>query len=395
MTNSYNQSSNSANFDEVIVSVVMPCLNEEETIGICVEKAINELKRLNIKGEVVVSDNGSKDKSIEIAKSKGARVIHQNKRGYGNAYLKGFEEAKGRIIIMGDSDNTYDFSDLKPFIYPILVEGYDMVMGSRLRGKILPGAMPWLHRYIGNPFLSWFLNILFHTNISDSHCGMRSFTKDAYNKMHLTLPGMEFASEMVIKASKARLKIAEHPIIYYPREGKSKLHSFRDGWRHMRFMLMYSPTHLFLIPGLILLFLGLLLTIALFPGPIKTKWHTFDIHFMVLGSLFSILGYQIINIGILAKAITYEDHFIIQDKFISGFYKIFSLERGAVIGLILFIAGFILEGIILKEWISRHMGPLYETRQALVGMTLIILGVQTIFSSFILSMTQIKKEEEG
>lgn len=385
----------SNNMKKVFVSIVMPCLNEEETIGICVEKAVNSLKKMNVDGEVVVSDNGSTDRSVEIAKQKGARVVFQKKKGYGNAYLKGLDEAKGDILIMADSDNTYDFSDLEPFIKPITENGYDMVMGSRLKGKILPGSMPWLHRYIGNPFLSWFLNVLFHTNISDSHCGMRSFTKSAYKKMHLVMPGMEFASEMVIKASKAGLKIAEHPIIYYPREGRSKLHSFRDGWRHLRFMLMYSPTHLFLIPGLLCLVIGLLFTIALFPGPIKTKWHTFDIHFMVLGSMLAILGYQILNLGLYAKAISYEDHFAIQDGFIKAFYKIFSLEKGVIIGSILTIAGFILEILILHEWIKRKMGPLYETRQALVGMTLIILGVQTIFSSFILSMTKITQEEEG
>lgn len=386
---------NIKNSEDILVSVVMPCLNEEKTIGICVEKAVGELKRLGINGEVLVSDNGSTDRSVEIAKSKGARVVYQDKKGYGNAYLKGFEEAWGKIIVMGDSDDTYDFTDLEPFINPILKDGYDMVMGSRLKGKILPGAMPWLHRYIGNPFLSWFLNVLYHTNISDSHCGMRSFTKEAYKKMRLVLPGMEFASEMVIKSAKAGLKIAEHPIVYYKREGKSKLHSFRDGWRHMRFMLMYSPTHLFLIPGLLLLFFGLFLTMILYPGPLKTRWHTLDIHFMALGSMFAILGYQVVNLGLLAKAINYEDHFITQDKFILGFYKIFTLERGVVIGLIFSVAGFILMFMILKEWISTRMGPLHETRQAILGMTLIVLGVQTIFSSFILSMTKIKKDDVG
>ena len=389
-----NKTKNQTPQDSIEVSVVMPCLNEEAVIGICVEKAMNAIKKLGIRGEVIVSDNGSTDKSVEIAISKGAKVVHQNKPGYGNAYLKGFEESQGKIIIMGDSDDTYDFSALEPFIKPITTDGYDMVVGSRLKGKILPGAMPWLHKHIGNPFLSWFLNFLFRTGVSDCHCGMRSFTKEAFKKMHLVMPGMEFASEMIIKASKAGLKVTEHPIVYYPRKGKSKLASFKDGWRHLRFMLMYSPTHLFFYPGLFLLIIGLLLNLLLFPGPIKTRWHTFDIHFMVLGSMLAILGYQIINLGFCAKAISYVDHYEIQDKIILGFYKIFTLEKGVIVGLVLFLAGFILELIILKEWITRKMGPLYETRQALIGMTLIILGIQTIFSSFILSMTKINKDEE-
>ena len=199
--------------DACEVSVVMPCLNEEETIGECIRKAQQAFREHHLRGEVVVCDNGSQDRSVDISRQLGARVVFQNKKGYGNAYLKGIREAHGRYIVMGDSDNTYDFSALLPFIEP-LRQGYDMVMGSRLRGKILPGAMPWLHRYIGNPFLSRFLNVLFKTGVSDSHCGMRSFTREAFEKMKLMTPGMEYASEMVIKASRAGLKIAEVPITY-------------------------------------------------------------------------------------------------------------------------------------------------------------------------------------
>jgi len=219
------------------LSVVMPCLNEENTIGICVQKAVSAIKKHGINGEVVVSDNGSEDNSISIAKAQGARVVHQPIKGYGNAYRKGFEEAKGKFIVMGDSDNTYDFQEIPRFL-DYLRQGYEFVIGSRLRGRILPGAMPWLHQYIGNPGLTMFLNILFKTGISDSHCGMRGFTKDAYEKMKLRTTGMEFASEMVIRASQERLKITEVPIIYYPRpiDSVAKLHSFRDGWRHIKFM---------------------------------------------------------------------------------------------------------------------------------------------------------------
>ncbi len=378
--------------DAYEVSVVMPCLNEEETIGECIRKAQQAFREHHLRGEVVVSDNGSQDRSVEISRQLGARVVFQNKKGYGNAYLKGIREARGRYIVMGDSDNTYDFSALLPFIEP-LRQGYDMVMGSRLRGTILPGAMPWLHRYIGNPFLSRFLNVLFKTGISDSHCGMRSFTREAFEKMKLMTPGMEYASEMVIKASRAGLKIAEVPITYYPRKGMSKLHSFHDGWRHIRFMLMYSPTHLFLVPGFLVLLAGLLLVIALYPGPIWTPWHTFDVHFMVLGSVLAILGYQIINLGLFAKAISFTRDFVVRDEFILRFYQVFTLEKGIYLGLALLLIGLVMNGLVLYNWIRTHFGPLHQMREALVGMTFIVLGFQTIFSSFLLSMVRIKEDE--
>lgn len=221
------------------VSIVMPCLNEEETLGVCIKKAQTTLSNLKIQGEIIVSDNGSTDNSVVIAQSLGVRVVHQHLRGYGAAYQAGIEAARGRNIVIGDSDDTYDFTDLERFITP-LRDGFDFVMGSRFKGKILPGAMPWTHRYIGNPILSGMLRLLFKTNISDSHCGMRAFTAEAYEKMDLKTTGMEFASEMVIKAVQGKLKICEIPITYHPRSGESKLHSIRDGWRHLRFMLRHK-----------------------------------------------------------------------------------------------------------------------------------------------------------
>ncbi len=225
--------------EDIEVSIVMPCLNEEETLGTCIEKAQRTLKSLDIQGEVVVADNGSTDSSVAIAERLGARVVHQAQRGYGAAYLAGLGAAQGHYIIMGDSDDTYDFTDLERFLTP-LNEGYDLVMGNRFKGEILPGAMSWSHRYIGNPILSGILRILFNTSISDSHCGMRSFTADAYKRMKLQTPGMEFASEMVIKAEQVGLKIHEIPITYHPRGGESKLNSVRDAMRHLRFMLKYK-----------------------------------------------------------------------------------------------------------------------------------------------------------
>jgi len=224
--------------NEIEVSVVMPCLNEEQTIGICIKKTLNALKRISSSSEIIVADNGSTDASVEIARYLGAKVIYQPLQGYGAAYLAGIAAAKGKYIVIGDSDDTYDFSEINRFIQ-LLREGYDFVIGSRFSGEIIPGAMPWLHQCIGNPILTGILNILFKTHVSDAHCGMRAFTKRAYEKMELQTTGMEFASEMVIKAANVGLKITEIPITYYPRKGESKLNSFRDGWRHLRFMLLY------------------------------------------------------------------------------------------------------------------------------------------------------------
>ena len=228
--------------ENIAVSVVMPCLNEEDTLGTCIEKAQRTLESLGIQGEVVIADNGSTDDSVAIAEHLGARVVHQSTRGYGAAYLAGCAAAQGQYIVMGDSDDTYDFTDLERFITP-LGNGYDFVIGNRFKGEILPGAMPWARRYIGNPILSGMLRILFGTYISDFHCGMRAFTVDAYKRMDLKTTGMEFASEMVIKALQAELKILEIPITYHPRGGESKLNEIRDGLRHVRFMLKHKFTN--------------------------------------------------------------------------------------------------------------------------------------------------------
>ncbi len=224
------------------ISVVMPCLNEEETLGICIEKAQSTLKSLDICGEIVVADNGSTDTSVKIAEELGARVVHQSTRGYGAAYLSGIATAKGQYIVMGDSDDTYDFTDLERFITP-LQEGYDFVIGNRFKGEILPGAMPWANRYIGNPILSGILRVLFGTHLADSHCGMRSFTAAAYEQMDLKTISMEFASEMVIKAVESELKILEIPITYHPRGGESKLNAIREALRHLHFMFTYKLTY--------------------------------------------------------------------------------------------------------------------------------------------------------
>lgn len=380
------------NSKQLEVSLVMPCLNEEKTIAICIEKAKKCFDENGINGEVIVADNGSTDRSVEMALQAGAKVVIEKVRGYGSAYHTGIDAANGKYIVIGDADNTYDFSEIDRFI-KILRDGYELVMGSRLKGKILNGAMPWLHKYIGNPLLSWFLNLLFHTGVSDSHCGMRAFSREAYVQMDLKTTGMEYASEMVIKASKAGLKITEVPITYYPREGESKLQSFSDGWRHLRFMLLYSPTHLFLVPGMFLLIVGLLLLIILLPGPITLGNHTYDYHFMFLGCLMSLIGFSIINLGFYAKAYSYTEKFEKKDYFIQKFYEIFSLEKGIYIGSIIFLVGFLIYIYILLKWILVSFGELQEIRTSIFALTFCAIGIETIFSSFLLSMLRIKRKK--
>ena len=371
------------------VSVVMPCLNEEETIGPCIQKAREGFRRLGLRGEVIVCDNGSTDRSVEIATLLGAIVVHERRKGYGSAYMHGIAEARAEYIIMGDSDDTYDFADLDPFLQP-LREGYELVMGSRFSGTILPGAMTFSHRYIGNPVLSGILKLFYRVDISDAHCGMRSFTKDAYTRMRLQTTGMEFASEMVINAGRERLKIAEVPITYYPRKGESKLETWRDGWRHLRFMLLYSPTHLFLLPGLLLLLPGLLLLLAELPGPIQVGGAHFYIHFMILGSMLTILGYQVLTLGLYAKSYALSIGVLRTDRTLAAIAPHYTLERGLRLGGLLFAVGLGIDGYILLKWIGASFGSLDAIRPALFASTLIVVGAQTMFSSFFLSLLAIR-----
>lgn len=294
---------------EIGVSVVMPCLNEEKTVGICVKKALETLKKAGYKGEVVVSDNGSKDNSARLAKEAGARVVNQPLRGYGNAYKKGFAEAKGGIIVMLDSDCTYPIQDIPKFVEPILKGEAEFVLGNRLKGKIEKGAMPPLHRYIGNPLLTAILNLLFGSQWGDAHCGMRAFTKSSLEKMRLHTGGMEFASEMAIKASMLKLKSKQVPIGYFPRkkDAPSSLRSFSDGWRNIRFMLLYTPLHLSLIPGITLLLLGIALLAS---GFLDLPSMSASAISPMLGSLLSIIGFQGVMFALMAKTFAVEDKFI-------------------------------------------------------------------------------------
>jgi len=380
------------------ISIVIPALNEEEAIGNTIKSIpLEELKKNGLETEIIVVDNGSEDNTAEIARNSGATVIYEPNKGYGNAYLKGFKEATGEIIVIGDADGTYPFEIIPEFIRPILDNEAEFVIGSRLRGKIQDGAMNWLHRYIGNPLLTGTLNILFHTRISDTHCGMRAFTKNALDKMNLKTPGMEFASEMVIEAARKELKIKEIPIKYRKRYGgKPKLSSFEDGWRHLRFMMLYSPTILFLIPGFLLFFSGLFLILLLLAGPIKLIGNLgLDIHPMILGNFLVILGFQVIILGIYTKVFSIVRGIIKPGRFMSFFLKYNSLEIEMLIGLFIFIIGLIAATRIIYNWITTGFGPLSELRTAILASTLMFLGIQIIFSALFLSVLLLERKDLG
>src|SRR5258706_6444456 len=297
--------------DGVEVSVVIPCLNEANSLGICVSKAMGAFGAARLRGEVIVADNGSTDGSIEIAEKLGARVVRVEARGYGSALRAGIGASRGVFIVMGDADDSYDFDDVPRFVEKWR-QGNDVVMGNRFLGEIKPGAMPWLHKYVGNPALSSLLNLFFRAGIGDSHCGMRGFTRAVYDRMDLRSTGMEFASEFLIKAAQLGARIAEIPITLWPdkRGRPPHLRSFRDGWRHLRFMLLYAPNWLFLLPGALLVLVGLALVFWLLPGPRAiTPRITLDVHTMIFGVIFTLLGAQILSIGAFAKVFSYAERF--------------------------------------------------------------------------------------
>jgi glycosyltransferase involved in cell wall biosynthesis len=370
------------------VSVVLPCLNEAETVGTCVTTAVDTLRRLGMSGEVVVVDNGSDDGSPELARNAGARVVCEPRRGYGNALRRGVEEAHAPLIVIADADDSYDLSELGRFVEGLRA-GADLVMGSRRLGSIEPGAMPWLHHRVGNPLLSAILNLFFRGRVSDAHCGMRALTKDAYRRMKATAPGMEFASEMVIKAALGNMRIVDIPITLR-RDGRAShgphLRRWRDGWRHLRFMLLMSPTWLFLIPGVIFVVLGAVPLVALRSGPVSIGRLTFDYHYLILGSLLTILGFQVLMTGLFAKAYCHGARLYAADPILETLQRHFNLERGLAVGAVLFLAGFALDLRILVQWLQSGMGALNAIRPATQASTLMIIGAQTIFASFFLSI---------
>ena len=377
--------------DIPLVSVVMPCLNEAGAVGQCVQAAWQTLKSMDVPAEVVVVDNGSTDGSPEIAAEAGARVIHERRRGYGAAYLRGFQEARGTYLLMGDSDGSYEFTDIPRFIEPLARNECDMVIGTRLKGQILPGAMPWSHRWIGNPILSGMLRLLFRTRISDSHCGMRAFTREAYGKMPMRATGMEFASELVVNALRAHLRITEIPITYRPRTGESKLVGPRDAWRHVRFMLLYSPSYLFQLPGLLLVLMGAFLVAYLAGGPRALFGRQWDFHVLLFGALMLILGYNLVLFDIFAKTYSMGAGFVGATHWLRRLLASFSLEKGLLVGAVLFLAGLGLEIKIVVDWARSGYGELMAVRGIVVGMLAMVLGAQTVFASFLTSLLLIQR----
>jgi glycosyltransferase involved in cell wall biosynthesis len=363
------------------ISIVMPSMNEENTIGTCIEKAQKFFEHYGVEGEIIVVDN-STDRTPHIANSMGAKVIHSVK-GYGNAYITGLSHTKGDYIIIADADDTYDFEELPSFLDYLMNDEADFVIGTRLKGNIKKGAMPWLHQYIGNPFLTWLLNILFKANISDAHCGMRAFTREAFNKMSLSTHGMELASEMVIEAAYKDLRIREVPITYHPRNAPSKLRSFEDGWRHIRFMMLYHPTPFLYIPGAFVFLLGFLTTLSLLlQGNVDNRAHS-----LILGSMLLVIGGQILATGTYMK--TYGIiHGVYKRKSPSDykFLNYHSLEMELLAGAIILIIGLLLGAKVVYTWISAGYGSILEIEYAVMAMVFGAIGVQLVFSAIFLSV---------
>ena len=364
------------------LSVVIPCLNEAEAIALVVEKARRTMAAEGIVGEVIVADNGSDDGSPELAAAAGARVVHEPRKGYGSAYLAGFAAARGRYIMMGDGDDTYDFTEIARFVGP-LRGGADMVIGNRMSG-IQPGAMPWHHRRIGNPLLTGLLNLFFHSGVTDAHCGMRAFRREVLPELDLRSTGMEFASEQVIRASKSGLDIREVEIDYHPRKGDSKLASFADGWRHLRFLLIHSPTWLFVVPGAALALAGLIGSLITLTG-IELFGREWQLHAMIASVAAVIVGAQILQIGVFSKAFAYY-YLGERDRLIAALRGRLRLEHGLLAGLGLLAVGLAIGGVVLGLWIDRGLGELREERLALLGLMLSVVGLQTIFGAFFLSI---------
>jgi len=359
----------------------MPCLNEAETIETCVKKARRWLDQNGVEGEVLVADDGSTDGSQQLAESAGARVIPVSTKGYGAALIAGIRSARGKYVIMGDADDSYDFSNLGLFIEKLRA-GYELVMGNRFRGGISPGAMPPLHKYLGNPVLTTIGRILFHSECRDFHCGLRGFDREAILGLDLRTTGMEFASEMVVKATLHKLKICE-------RSRPPHLRSWRDGWRHLRFLLMYSPRWLFFLPGIAAILLGLLLGVLVLPGPFLIGGIRLDIHSLLFASALIVIGYQSVIFAVFTKTFAIEQKLLPPDPAFQVPFKYITLETGLFFGFMLLIFGGILSASALFQWGRQSFGtldPEVTMRLFIPGLTGVILGVQTIFSSFFLSI---------
>jgi len=370
------------------ISVVLPCRNEEQSVEICIKKIKQALKGKDY--EIIVADSSS-DRSAQIAKKQGKniRVVKHNLIGYGNAILQGLQHAKGEYIIIGDADNTYNFLEI-PRLVAELDKGYDLVVGNRLKGKIEPGAMPASHRYLGTPVLNFLIKLFFGKRFSDINSGFRAIKKQALEKLELKTKGMEFASEMLMKAIKNNLKIKEIPITYSKRIGQSKLKTWHDGYKHLRFLLLWSPNFVLLYPGLILVILGFLIMVLTLLEELVLFGFQFQTHPMFIGAALSILGYQSILTGIFAKIYAH-NHLNEKNPNLEKLYRFFSLEKGILIGALLFLVGFIIYLYILITWIARNFGALETINIGIIGLTFIIIGIQTIFAGFFFSILGIEK----
>ncbi|HKJ23673.1 MAG TPA: glycosyltransferase family 2 protein [Myxococcota bacterium] len=377
------------------VSFVMPCLNEAETLAACIRAARGCIERHDLDAEIVVADNGSTDGSQEIARAEGARVVDVAERGYGAALIGGFEAARGEFLIMGDADMSYDFGEAMPMVEAMRA-GADLVMGSRFKGRIEPGAMPPLHRWLGNPVLSFLGRFLFHTRISDFHCGLRGFTKKTYRAMNLRTSGMELASEIVVKAATAGMRIAEVPVTLRP-DGRSRaphLRTWRDGWRHLRFLLTLSPRWTLFVPGAVLFAVGTAILLALAPGPLQVGQAVLDVHTMLVGSLLVILGYQAITVAFAARIYVVEEEIGPPAPWLERSFRVFTLERGLLGGALVAAAGVFLIGRLALQWAASGFGPLESSvtlRPMVFGSTLVAIGIQTVLMSFVCSMFGIQR----
>lgn len=379
--------------DELELTILMPCLNEAETLATCIRKAQGFLDRTGIAGEIVIADNGSTDGSRQIAEGLGARVVPVDQRGYGAALAGGIEAARGRFVIMGDADDSYDFANLDAFVAQ-LRDGADLVMGNRFAGGIAPGAMPWHHRYIGNPVLSSVGRLFFRTPIGDFHCGLRGFSRAAVLGLNLRTTGMEFASEMVVKATLAHLDLREVPTTL-AKDGRSRpphLRSFRDGWRHLRFLLLFSPRWLFLYPGIALLGLGLLVGAILLPGPFRIGDVSFDVHTFLVAALCIIVGLQSISFAIIGRRFASRYGFIPRSGHYDRLLEALTLERILLIAIALMLVGLAALVWGVNQWALRDFGPLNASRTmrpVILAMTALVTGFQLMMSGFMSSMINI------
>jgi glycosyltransferase involved in cell wall biosynthesis len=370
------------------LSIVLPCLNEERTVGICIEKAMGFLQKNGIPGEIIIADNGSTDRSVQIAKEHSAIVVFVENKGYGNALKAGFQAASGKYIIMADADDSYDLENLMPFVQK-LREGYDLVMGNRFKGGIARDAMPWHHRYIGNPLLSFIGKLFFRTPANDFHCGIRGLNKAAVQKMNLHTAGMEFASEIVIKSSILGMKVCEVPTTL-SKDGRDRpphLRSFRDGWRHLRFLLIYSPRWLFAYPGLFLVLVGSLLSLVLFAGPLRIAARLVDFHSLIMSGTMIILGLNMLSFSTITRVYAYNAGLLPNQPGFFRLFKYFNLEKGLAVGLFIFFIGliFVIRAVSLSSEFSL-IGFNNSIRIVFAGSLALIVGWQVILTSFVMSI---------